>query len=470
VLERLKALFGFGARPGTPNNAVVPAEPSSPEPSPAVLESVHSTASTVLPTASAPAPAGEAVLVHREVLNEELAVCGIEFFIRGELQDKLNTQRNATRRFLDGMLLDHLMSLRQRPLRERGVWVQLSEASLMRLGTSRLPPQANVLLLANTTEHSAGGDTRETVATMQAAGHQVWLDDCADTPWFASLADIVYGATVRTAMRLPIETVESLRRIHETYRHLRLGAWDVTSIEDYELARKLGCKRFSGSFVTRRHDWSGNELSPQMLGVASLINRIREEANFRVIAQVLKQDMAMSYRLLRYVNAAAQGLNQRISSIEQALVILGQDQLDRWLTLVLLSGGAMRDAALTEVALIRARFLERVGSQRLPPEQCERLFVLGLFSMLDVALKVPLATAIQPLRLPEVMNEALLQRQGPYGVYLSLADACERGISHEICKYALMLGLTTSKISIYQIEAINWVAEISAKPVDASGI
>lgn len=470
MLERLKALFGFGVQPDAPATAVEPEEPACPAPPPAVVEPVQVATPTQPPTADAPPPAGEPVLVHREVLNEELAVCGIEFFIRGDLQDKLNSQRNATRRFLDGMLLDHLMSLRQRPLRERSVWVQLSEASLMRLGTSRLPPQANVLLLANATEQAAGADTRETIATMQAAGHQVWLDDCPNTPWFASLADIAYGTTVRMALRLPIETVETLRRIHETYRHLHLGAWDVTSIEDYELARKLGCKRFSGSFVTRRQDWSGNELSPQMLGVASLINRIREESNFRAIAQVLKLDMAMSYRLLRYVNAAAQGLNQRISSIEQALVILGQDQLDRWLTLVLLSGGVMGDAALTEVALIRARFLERVGSQRLPPEQCERLFVLGLFSMLDVALRVPLATAIQPLHLPEVMNEALLHRQGPYGVYLSLADACERGISHEICKYALMLGLTTSKISVYQIEAINWVAEISAKPVDAVSI
>ncbi|WP_018604536.1 EAL and HDOD domain-containing protein [Uliginosibacterium gangwonense] len=468
MLERLKALFGFGPRPTSPANAAIPEAP--PPPAPAMGGAAQSVPPAILPAVDAPAQAGEAVLVHREVLDEELAVRGIEFFIRGELQDKLNTQRTMTRRFLDGMLLDHLMSLRQRPLRERSVWVQLTEASLMRLGTSRLPPQAHVLLLANNLEHSAGADTRETLATMQAAGHQVWLDDCPDSPWFASLADIAYGTTVRMALRLPIETVDILRRIHEAHRHLHLGAWDVGSIEDYELARKLGCKRFSGSFVTRRQDWSGNELSPQMLGVASLINQIREESNFRAIAQVLKQDMAMSYRLLRYVNAAAQGLNQRISSIEQALVMLGQDQLDRWLTLVLLSGGAMRDAALTEVALIRARFLERVGSQRLPPEQCERLFVLGLFSMLDVALKVPLATAIQPLRLPEVMNEALLHRQGPYGMYLSLADACERGISHEICKYALMLGLTTSKISIYQIEAINWVAEISAKPVDATDI
>jgi EAL and modified HD-GYP domain-containing signal transduction protein len=182
---------------------------------------------------------------------------------------------------------------------------------------------------------------------MQEAGHQVWLDDCLDTPWFTSLADRASGATLRMALRLPTESADALRRTREAQHSLRLGAWDVSTLEDYELARKFGCKCFSGSFVTRREDWTGRELSPQMMNVASMINRIREEANFRAIAQVLKQDMAMSYRLLRYVNAATQGLSQRIASIEQALMILGQDQLDRWLTLVLLSGGAMGDTALT---------------------------------------------------------------------------------------------------------------------------
>ncbi|GAB2892134.1 EAL domain-containing protein [Uliginosibacterium flavum] len=413
--------------------------------------------------ASEPAPA-DPVLVHREVLDEGLAVRGIEFFIRGELRNKVATQRSSMRRFLDSMLIDQLASLRSIPMRQRQAWVQLSEASLMRLGTGKLPPKACVLLWPEDSHHKAHADTRDAIATMQDAGHEVWLDDCIGTPWFTSLAEIANGATLRLAMRTPFELNDLLKAARDQYTGLKLGAWDVGTVDDYEMARKLRCTRFSGSFVTRREDWSGNILSPQMLNVARLINQIREETNLRAVAQVLKQDMAMSYRLLRYVNAAAHGLNQHISSIEQGLLILGQDQLDRWLTLLLLSGGGLGDTALTEVALTRGRFLELIGAYRLPPEQCEKLFVLGLFSMLDVALKVPLAEAIKPLRLSEVMNTALLKREGPYGMYLSLADACERGVASEIIKYALMLGLTTSKVSARQIEAINWVAEISAEP------
>lgn len=460
MFGKLKS-FLFGTSP-TP-----PALPAADERVPASAQEAPEPAVSAFPSTPVDEEtAAEAVLVHREVLDDALGVAGIEFFIRGELQDKLNLQRAVTRRFLDGMLLDQLQSLRSKPLQRRSIWVQLAETSLLRLGSARLPPQARVLLLADAPEQAARNDTREAILAIQEAGFQVWLDDAFGTVWFESLADIANGAILRLAFRLPDEVDTLLRKARKEHRGIKLGAWDVSSLEDYDLARKLGCQRFSGSFVTHREDWAGNELSPQMLNVASMINRVREEANFRAIAQVLKQDMAMSYRLLRYVNSAAQGLDQPISSIEQGLMILGQDQLDRWLTLVLLSGGALGDTALTEIALIRARFLELCGSARLLPEECERLFVLGLFSMLDVALKVPLETAIRPLRLPEAMNEALLHRSGPYGKYLALADACERGIGAEICKNALMLGLTTSKVSARQIEAINWVAALSAKPVE----
>lgn len=421
----------------------------------------------VLWPANTPPPAQEEagpVLVHREVLDDQMTVRGVEFFIRGELRDKLSTPRAGMRRFLDGMLIDQLASLRHAPMRHRQIWVQLSELSLQRLGTGKLPARACVLLTADNTLTPATAETRESITTMQDAGHEVWLDDCVGTPWFASLAACVNGALLRLALRTPFEADELFRAARDQMPGLRLGAWDVNTQEDFDLARRLRCTRFSGAFVTRREDWSGRELSPQMLNVASLINQLREEMNFRHVAQVLKQDMAMSYRLLRYVNTAAQGLNTRVSGIEQALMILGQEQLDRWLTLLLLSGGTMGDSALTEIALTRARFLELAGAGRLSQEQCDRLFVLGLFSMLDVALKVPLEAAIRPLRLAEPMNAALLHREGLFGAYLSLADACERGVASEIMHFAVMLGLTSNKVSLRQIEAINWVAEISAQP------
>ena len=119
-----------------------------------------------------------------EVLDEAQAVRGVEFFVRGELRDKVHSTRSATRRFLDTMLIDQLGSLRNAPLRQRQAWVQLAEASLLRLGTGKLPARACVLLWPEDSHHKAHPDTREAIVTMQDAGHEVWLDDAIGSPWF----------------------------------------------------------------------------------------------------------------------------------------------------------------------------------------------------------------------------------------------------------------------------------------------
>lgn len=403
------------------------------------------------------------VLVHREVLDSALGICGIEFMIRGELRNRIATKRATLRRFIDSMLIDQLGSLRYKPDPRRPSWIQLGEASLLRLGTGKLPTHCCVLLQTEEYGTAASADIRDLVGALRDAGHEVWLDDALATPWFESLATTASGAILRMAARTPFEAGELLKSTRERYPQLPLGAWDLTTPDDCELARRLDCCRFSGGFVTHREDWSGNTLSPQAMTVATLINQVREDVNFRAVANALKRDMALSYRMLRYVNVASHGLAKPVSSIEQGLVILGQEQLDRWLTLLLLAGGALNNAAITEIALTRARFLELAGAQRLPPEQCERLFILGLFSMLDVALKVPLATAIRPLNLAMPMAVALLSRGGPLGPYLALADACENGTAEEICRHALALGLTTSKVSARQMEAVAWVADITAQ-------
>jgi c-di-GMP phosphodiesterase len=250
---------------------------------------------------------------------------------------------------------------------------------------------------------------------------------------------------VRLALRLPGEIEESFKRLRRTYPQLSRAAWDISTQDEFEFARQFDCIRFQGGFVTRRNDWHGRVLAPQVLAVATLINELRQGADMRELAKVLKQDIAMSYRLLRYVNTAARGLNHQLSSIEQALLVLGQEQLDRWLTLLMLGGSLGGNTALMETALVRARFLELLGEGRFAPGQCERLFVLGLFSMLDIALRVPMEEALKPLHLPEAATQALLKREGPFGPYLSLVEAVERCDAERMLKHAVAIGLTTRK-------------------------
>lgn len=398
------------------------------------------------------------LLTRTEVMDAELNIRGYEFALRGDLRERIRAQGRPVRDFLDDMLISQLDTHAGELLRERRAWLQLWEGSLQRGIAERLPPRTCLLLAPDNATRPAPPETRSRIASLRAAGFEVWLDDCFGTPWFASVADHASGIVLRMAWRTPNETGAMLGKLRQDWPGLRRAAWEVASYEDQALVGKLGCSLFSGGFVTHRGNWAGNQLSPQVLHVATLINKVRADADNREMAAVLKQDLAMSYRLLRFVNTSTQGLNHAISSIEQGLMVLGQSQLDRWLTLLLLTGSAGGGGALTEMALSRARFLELLGQGRLNAADCERLFVLGLFSMLDVALKVPLEDAITPLRLPDDMNLALLKHKGPFGACLALAEACERGEAARVEQLAVNMRLSTARINARQMEALAWVA------------
>lgn len=406
---------------------------------------------------------GAPLLMRRDVLDAEMNVAAYAFALRGEPRDKLRGVSAQMRDFLDELLLEQMAQLDTTALGERRCYAQVWESSLAKLDPQALPPHCGLLVVPTRADRPAEPTLLQRMASLRTAGVELWLDDCAGTPWFDSAAPHASGVVVRMAMRLPTEIADLLKRLRRD--GLQRAAWDIASQEEFELARSLGCSRFQGGFVTRRSDAGGRELTPQVLAVAKLITDLRQGADMREMAKVLKQDMAMSYRLLRYVNTAARGLERQLSSIEQALMVLGEEQLDRWLTLLMLGGNLGGNAALMEAALVRARFLELLGEGRLPEAQCERLFVLGLFSMLDVALRIPLEQALEPLNLPEDMRMALLRQKGPFGAYLALAEAVERGQVERVLKHAVAVGLSTRKVNARHLAALAWVNTAEGTPV-----
>ncbi|MDB5813714.1 MAG: hypothetical protein JWN23_831 [Rhodocyclales bacterium] len=406
---------------------------------------------------SAAADDSELVLLRREVVDAKLDVSAYEFSLRGELHENVRSQGRGVRGFMDRMLIDHVNSVNAAVLRERRIFIPLAESSLRSTLVDHLPARSSILLSPEKPGRGVDPYILGRLTALREAGIQVWADDCASSPWLASAADVLDGVTLRIALRMPMEISESMEALKRDFPVLPRAAWDVNTMEEYEAMRKLDCASFAGGFVTHRGNWSGNPLSPEVMCVATLVNQVREDADMQQIAAILRQDMAMSYRLMRYVNAAARGLNHQVSSIEQALLIMGQAQLDRWLTLMMLGGGLGGNGAVLEAALVRARFMELLGQGYRGEDTGDRLFVLGLFSMLDIALKVPLEEAIRPLNLPTQMREALLEQKGTLGNFLALAEASQNGETQRVMQHAVALGLTVRKVNARHIEALTWV-------------
>jgi c-di-GMP phosphodiesterase len=144
------------------------------------------------------------------------------------------------------------------------------------------------------------------------------------------------------------------------------------------------------------------------------------------LERLVARDVMLSFRLLRYINSAFFGLRCEVSSIAQALALLGIENLKRWATLTIFASIDGKPPELTVTALIRARFCERSGENILAATSSE-LFTLGLFSVIDALMDTPIEEVLASIPFPEDMRYALIAHSGEMGRLLDCVTALEAG-------------------------------------------
>jgi hypothetical protein len=191
-----------------------------------------------------------------------------------------------------------------------------------------------------------------------------------------------------------------------------------------------------------------------------LVQLVAADADTHEIEALLRLDPTMSYQLLRLVNSLGMGVVRRITSFGQALLILGRQQLRRWLNLMLFAAqkGDIRSPMLLARVAVRARALELLARTRgLDKLTQEQAFMSGMFSLLGILFGLPLATLLAPLSISEAVQGALLQREGELGALLALVELAERGEPDALAPRLAALQIGAADFNGAIIEAHRWM-------------
>ena len=222
-----------------------------------------------------------------------------------------------------------------------------------------------------------------------------------------------------------------------------------------------GVQLFQGYWFARPSLVETKLLAPAQASIIELINHVRNQSSTDDIEQVLKKDAGLAFNLMRLINSAGFGLNREITSFRQAVMLLGLKKLFRWAALLLTasrSGGA--PSSLGQTAVVRGRLMELLALETLPPEDADQAFVVGIFSLLDVMLSMPMAKAVGLLNVPEAVSAALLRREGFLGDLLTLAEACESSDDAAFNRTAGLLHLTSQQINLAHLQALAWADQL----------
>jgi len=190
--------------------------------------------------------------------------------------------------------------------------------------------------------------------------------------------------------------------------------------------------------------------------VLRLLRLAQTNADISELEVVLKQDVGLSFKLLRYINSAANGLSLEVKSFQHAVMILGYRRLSRWLALLVLT--AIDDPNLRPIMGIsvrRAFFMQRIGKLVFDDADENELFITGLFSLLDIIFAQPFDALLEKLHLPEAVSDSLRNHSEPYGSLLQVAQAIEGDDSAMIREVARDVGLKEEDVNLALLLAVR---------------
>jgi len=395
-------------------------------------------------------------IVREPLLDPKQRVIGYELCWQQNGTELTSADLEALVAFVAGQLVDADGTWL---LRDKILFLDAVPAMLSLDALHALPPERTVLSVR--VRDLANPDIRAAVQGLRAGGVGISIRGAnldllgRNLAPLASYAEVKFtGGDVAAQARTYAAAKQS---------SLRLVGRPVATWQDFDACASLGLDSIVGKLhLTPRPGNPVKGMNPAQAIILQLMQMVQNNEDVPRIEAVLKRDPALIYKLLRFINSAGFGAGRQIESLRQAIAMLGYAPLYRWLVLLLATASASGySPVLMETAVVRARLCELLGQKHLPRAEGEYLFVAGMFSLLDRLLGLPMQEVLDTIQLPEQVVRALLAREGTYGPYLALAEACELN-SNLVASLSTSLDISRTDVNKAHLSALAWAQTVTA--------
>lgn len=295
---------------------------------------------------------------------------------------------------------------------------------------------------------------------LKGLGYMLALDDFVPGSRHEALVSLVDVIKV-DFMSLSHEQIADMVG-REDLRHVKFLAEKVETHEDLRRAMDLGFAYFQGYFFSRPIVTSAKAIPVSKLNWIQLLKEVNmPEPDYMRITDIVSRDVALSYRVLKIANSAAFSLRSEVKSIKHALVIMGLQEIRRWLSVIAMSGMAHdKTEELLTASIVRAQFAGAIAPHAGHKHHSDQLFMAGLFSMLDAILDRPMEAVVSDLPVPPEIKSALMGGPSPFDDVLALVKAYEKAQWDEVQSHMDRLGLSDKCVSAAYLAALKWARQV----------
>jgi c-di-GMP-related signal transduction protein len=398
------------------------------------------------------------------IFDAQLQVFGYELLFRSGWENYfIGDSDTATRQLIDNVLLQGLDALAL----GAKAFVNCTREALTGRLVSFLPPSSTVLEILETITIDA--EVISACMDLKSAGYRIALDDFLPGKGSDQLLNIADYVKLDFRASDTEQLAEIQRQLQGT--NVSLVAEKIETYEEFEAAAANGYHYFQGYFFSRpsilRHREIPSNRSNYLMLFAALA---RSSFDLNEIEKLVMAETSLCYRLLRLVNSSGLGIRREVSSVRQALVLIGEDHFRKLATVAMATSLGKEPGKSHELILLslqRARFCELVAPlvQQASAEQ----YLIGLLSIVDVILEMPMEQVVKMLPLRPAAIAVFLGEDNPVAAPLRLLLSYEQAQWEYCSSLCQALGVSEAEVTNLYLTALSWAATETAGPLSTYG-
>jgi len=395
------------------------------------------------------------VFVARQpIFDRKKDVAAYELLFRSGLENAYDTSldgdRSTSNVITNSLLIIGLDNLTN----GKKAFVNFTRNLLVQGVPSMLPKNALAVEILETVEPEP--DVIQACRELKAAGYQLVLDDFVFQERYQPLVDLADIIKVDFMATDPAQRAELVRRCRGGAT--RFLAEKVETQDAFQEALDAGYELFQGYFFSKPLIVSGRDIPGSKISYLRVLHEVNKpEVEFERIEEIIKRDVSLTYKLLRFINSAYFRFSVKVESIKHALILLGVREIKKWVSVVALSSmGFDKPQELLNLSLVRARFCETVAVKTGLEKRSADLFLTGLFSLIDALVDRPMQTVLTDLPIADDVKQALLGRDNPLRDVFGLVLSYERAEWTKTSVYANKLRVNEKELPEIFLDSINW--------------
>ena len=307
---------------------------------------------------------------------------------------------------------------------------------------------------------------------LKEEGYELAVNNFEGKPGYEQLAEIADILIVDMGNK-DEEDIAYIAAKGKKFGSVRMIAKRVENANDLAMAKEAGFTLFHGFFFKKPSTESGRKISSSEVTRLKLFEIIeKEEPDFDALAPAIEADVSISYRLLNFLNSANFSFATTVTSIRQAVVLAGWKPIRNWLRLIILTDmtPSEKSQELSYLSAHRAKLFETAALGGGYEDESDKLFMLGLFSLIDAMLDTDMETLVKHLPVDDLIKEALAGATNQYSPWLELTQAIESSDWDEVGIKAKALNLLPGTVAVSYQHAFTWAdsffsSESSSDPV-----